>query len=268
MLNARPTTRSSLQCLILSACVAVGLSLEARGQELLEFADTASMSGVTYGSPLDRLPNLLGDYFQSTGQQNATFRPEPAAPATASGAGVGLGAGADPVVLDAASNRFVYIDGSNNLLVPGNVGLGSEFVFFRAVGGGLLTETTNAAGVTGFFGLERVSIDSTSGAQTVTSSIDILSGTTPATVTDPVSGTPFTATPASATLSATKGTTITPSLGNVGLLKMASGGSPIPRDRFFFNYNYFEIRSAGKHRECQPVRAGFRKDIHERPDVC
>jgi hypothetical protein len=66
MLNARPTTRTSIKCLILSACVAVGLSLEARGQELLEFADNASMSGVASGSPLDRLPNILGDFFQST----------------------------------------------------------------------------------------------------------------------------------------------------------------------------------------------------------
>jgi hypothetical protein len=238
MLNARPTTRTSLQCLILSACVAVGLSLEVRGQDLLEFADNSSLSGVVSGSPLDRLPNLLGDFFQSTGQQNATFRPEAAAPASASGAGVGLGAGAAPVVLDPANNRFVYLDASSQLLVPGNVALGTEFVFFRAVGGGLLTETTNADGVTGFFGLERVSIDSTSGAQTVTSSVDILSGTAPATVSDGF--TSFTATPATATLSAAAGTTTTPSLGNVGLLKMASGGSPIPRDRVFFNYNYFE----------------------------
>ena len=109
MLNARPTTRTSLQCLILSACVAVGLSLEARGQELLEFVDNASMSGVASGSPLDRLPNILGDFFQSTGQQNATFRPEATAPATASGAGVGLGAGTSPVVLDAAA--VVYPQG-------------------------------------------------------------------------------------------------------------------------------------------------------------
>lgn len=230
MLNARPTTRTSLQCLILSVCVAVGLSLEARGQELLDFADTATMSPVTPGSPLDRLPNMLGDFFQSTGQQNATFRPEAVFPMNAAG----------PVILDAASNRFVYIDGSNNLLVPGNVGLGTEFVFFRAVGGGLLTETTNADGVTGIFGLERVSIDSTTGAQTVTSSVDILTGTGTEAVTDPVSGTTFNATPNSARISATTGTTTTPSLGNVGLLKMASGGSPIPRDRFFFNYNYFE----------------------------
>ena len=95
MLNARPTTRTSLQCLILSACVTVGLSLEARGQELLDFADNASMSGVASGSPLDRLPNILGDFFQSTGQQNATFRPEATAPATASGAGV-VGSGNQP----------------------------------------------------------------------------------------------------------------------------------------------------------------------------
>jgi len=211
--------------------MAVGLSHEARAQDLLEFADadSASMSGVPSGSPLDRLPDLLGDFFQPTGSANATFRPEAAFPMSATG----------PVVLDAASNRFVYIDGSNQLLVPGNVGLGTNFVFFRAAGGGLLTETTNAAGVTGYFGLERVSINSTTGAQTVTSSIDILSGTTPATVTDPVSGTPFTATPGNATLSIVSGTTTSPSLGNVGLMKMASGGSPIPRDRVFFNYNYF-----------------------------
>ena len=261
MLNARPTTRTSLQCLILSACVAVGLSLDARGQDLLEFADDASMSGVAYGSPLDRLPNLLGDFFQPTGQQNATFRPQAAAPTSASGAGVGLGAGATPVVLDAANNRFVYVDGSSQLLVPGNVALGSEFIFFRAVGGGLLTETTNAAGLIGFFGLERVSIDSTSGAQTVTSSVDILSGTAPATVTDPVSGTPFTATPASATLSAVAGTTTTPSLGNVGLLKMASGGSPIPRDRFFFNYNYFESVPLANTASVNQFVPGFEKTL-------
>jgi hypothetical protein len=230
MLNARPTIRTCLQCLILSACAAVGLSHQASGQDLLEFADDASMSGVTFGSPFDRLPNMLGDFFQSTGQSTATFRPEAAFPTSAAG----------PVVLDAASNRFVYFDGSNNLLVPGNAGLGTEFVFFRAVGGGLLTETTNSAGVTGFFGLQRVSIDSTTGAQTVTNSVDILTGTGTQAVTDPVSGTTFNATPNNATLSIISGTTTEPSLGNVGMLKMASGGSPIPRDRVFFNYNYFE----------------------------
>ncbi|MGZ0168092.1 MAG: hypothetical protein ACKVHE_00890 [Planctomycetales bacterium] len=249
MLNARPKTRSSLQCLILSACVAVGLSLEARGQEFLEFADDASFSGVTSGSPLDRLPNILGDFFQATGQSNVTFRPEGAFPANAAG----------PVVLDAASNRFVYIDGSDNLLVPGNVGLGTEFVFFRAVGGGLLTETTNAAGLTGFFGLERVSIDSTSGAQTVTSSVDILTGTGATSVTDPVSGATFNATPNNATLSVITGTTTSPAFGNVGQLKMASGGSPIPRDRFFFNYNYFESVPLANSASVNQFVPGFEK---------
>ena len=230
MFNARPTTRSCLQGLILSVCVAVGLSQETRGQELLELVDNTSFSAVQSGSPLDRLPNLLGDFFQATGQTTSTFRPEAVFPMSAAG----------PVVLDAANNRFVYFDGSNNLLVPGNAGLGNEFVFFRAAGGGLLTQTTNSAGVTGFFGLERVAINSSTGAQTVTSSVDILTGTGTQAVTDPVSGTTFNATPNSATLSIRSGTTTEPSLGNVGLVKMASGGSPIPRDRVFFNYNYFE----------------------------
>ena len=267
MLNARPTTRTSLQCLILSACVTVGLSLEARGQELLDFADNASMSGVASGSPLDRLPNILGDFFQSTGQQNATFRPEATAPATASGAGVGLGAGTSPVVLDAASNRFVYIDGSNNLLVPGNVGLGTEFVFFRAVGGGLLSETTNADGVTGFFGLERVSIDSTSGVQTVTSSVDILSGTTPATVTGP----------------SQRHTVLGDSSQRNTIRCVRNNDNPIARQRWaaedgiwpqsdstrplLLQLQLFRIRSSGQHGECQPVRAWFREDIYERSDV-
>ena len=230
MFNARPTTRSCLQGLILSVCVAVGLSQETRGQELLELVDNTSFSAVQSGSPLDRLPNLLGDFFQATGQTTSTFRPEAVFPMSAAG----------PVVLDAANNRFVYFDGSNNLLVPGNAGLGNEFVFFRAAGGGLLTQTTNSAGVTGFFGLELVAINSSTGAQTVTSSVDILTGTGTQAVTDPVSGTTFNATPNSATLSIRSGTTTEPSLGNVGLVKMASGGSPIPRDRVFFNYNYFE----------------------------
>ena len=249
MLHARPTTRTYLACMVLSACVAVGLPLETRGQDLAEFVDDTSISAVFPGSPLDRLPNLLGDFFQSGGQSTATFRPEAAFPMSAAG----------PVVLDAANNRFVYIDGSNNLLVPGNVGLGTEFVFFRAVGGGLLTETTNTQGVPGFFGLERVSIDSTSGAQTVTSSVDVLTGTGTETVTDPVSGATFTATPQTATLSIVSGTTTGPSLGNVGLLKMASGGSPIPRDRVFFNYNYFEAVPLANTSSVNQFVPGFEK---------
>lgn len=230
MSHARPTLPIWLQCLIFSTFAAVGLSQEARAQELLEFADDASFSAISNGSPLDRLPNLLGDFFQSTARSNVTFRPEAASPMSATG----------PVVLDAANNRFVYFDGSNDLLVPGNSGLGSQFVFFRASGGGLLSETTNAQGLTGFFDLERVSIDSSTGAQTVTSSVDILTGTGTTTVTDPVSGTSFSAVPSTATLAVVSGTTSDPSLGNVGIQKMASGGSPIPRDRVFFNYNYFE----------------------------
>lgn len=230
MLNARPTIRTCLQCLLLSTCAAMGLSHEAQGQELLEFVDDASVSAISPGSPLDRLPNLLGDYFQTGTRSDVTFRPPSRSPMAATG----------PVVLDAANNRFVYFDGSNELLVPGNSGLGSQFVFFRAAGGGLLTETTNADGLTGFFGLERVAIDSSTGAQTVTGPADILTGTGTTTVTDPVSGTSFSAVPNNATLSVVSGTTSDPSLGNVGIQKMASGGSPIPRDRVFFNYNYFE----------------------------
>lgn len=249
MLNARPTIQTRLQCLLLAACAVLVLTPSAHSQDLLEFADDASISAVVPGSPLDRLPNMLGDFFQSGVQSTATFRPEAAFPASAAG----------PVVLDAANNRFVYIDGTNNLLVPGNAGLGNEFVFFRAAGGGLLAETTNAAGVTGFFGLERVAIDSTTGAQTVTSSVDILTGTGTTAVTDPVSGTTFNATPNNATLSIISGITTDPSLGNVGLVKMSSGGSPIPRNRVFFNYNYFEDAPLANTSSVNQFVPGFEK---------
>lgn len=248
MLNARPTIQTRLQYLFLAACAVISLTPVANGQELLEFADDASISSVSPGSYLDRLPNMLGDYFQTGVNSAVTFRPQATLPTSATG----------PIVLDAANNRFVYIDGSNNLLVPGNAGLGNEFVFFRAAGGGLITETTNSAGLTGFFGLERVSINSTTGAQTV-SSASVLTGTGTTAVTDPVSGTTFNATPNSATLAFFSGTTSDPTLGNVGLVKMASGGSPIPRDRVFFNYNYFESVPLASNSSVNQFVPGFEK---------
>lgn len=235
MQYARPLTRKTLFQLLLVLASTIILARQGQCQDLGDFIDDSSFSAVPAGSPLDRLPSLLGDFFQTGGPAPATFRPQAALPNVASGT-----TATGTVVLDAASNRFVYVDGTDQLLVPGNSGLGSEFIFFRAPGGGLLTSTTNADGVTGFFGLERVSIDSTSGAQTVTSSVDIVTGTGSVTVTDPVTGTPFTATPQTATLSTASNSTTDPSLGNVGLSKMAAGGSPIPRDRVFFNYSYFE----------------------------
>ena len=253
MLNARPKSSIRLRRLLLSLSLMLGLAPGSLhpgyAQDLFDFSDDASLSAVTADSPLDRLPNLLGDFFQTTGPAASTFRPEAMLPMSATGT----------VVLDAANNRFVYIDGSDQMLVPGNVGLGSEFVLFRAVGGGLLTQTTNAEGLTGYFGLERVAIDSTSGAQTVTSSIDILTGTGTQMVTDPVSGTTFTATPQTATLSVLSNSTTDPSLGYVGMLKMASGGSPIPRDRVFFDYNYFEAVPLASTTSVNRFTPGFEK---------
>lgn len=252
MFYARPTIRTHLYCLISSIGLAVGFSSTANSQDLLEFADSSSLSAVVTGSPLDRLPNLLGDFFQSTGQAPSTLRPEAMAPTPAL-------LGGSTVVRDDPNNRFLYINGSDELLVPFNTVPGTEFVYFRAVGGGTLTQTTNADGVTGYFGLERVSSVGLPGAEVVTGSIDILTGTGTRTITDPVSGSTFSATPESATLSVISNTTTGPSLGNVGLMKISAGGSPIPRDRVFFNYNYFDSVPLARTSSVNQFIPGFEK---------
>jgi hypothetical protein len=97
------------------------------------------------------VPDLVGDIYRPGMASSTVFRPVATLPPAATGA----------AVLDVANNRLVYVDGTNTLLAPGNAGLGNSFVFFRAPGGGLLTQTTNALGQTGYFGLERLTTDAT-----------------------------------------------------------------------------------------------------------
>lgn len=176
------------------------------------------------------VPDFAGDLFRSGGGTNTTFRPVAAFPASATGV----------VVIEAANNRLVYVDGTDTLLVPGNAGLGNPFLLFRQPGGGLLTQTTNAQGLTGFFGVERLAIDSGAMTTTTDAPFDVLLEPGSQDIIDPNTNAMGSSPPYTARLSLVTQLAGDPSVGVTGLSRIAAGGSPIPRDRVFFHHSFFD----------------------------
>jgi len=176
------------------------------------------------------VPDMVGDFFRSGGASAVTFRPVATFPPNATGT----------VVRDAASNRLVYIDATDTLLVPGNALLVNPFLLFRTPGGGLLTQTTNAQGLTGYFGVERLATDPSVPSTIIDSPFDVLLEPGTQNIVDPNTGVMGTSPPYSARLSLVTQIASDPSAGNTGLSRIAAGSSPIPRDRLFFHNSFFD----------------------------
>ena len=174
------------------------------------------------------VPDVVGDLFRSGGGSAITFRPVAAFPQNATGV----------VVIDAANNRLVYVDNADTLLVPGNANLVDPFLLFREPGGGLLTQTTNGQGLTGFFGVER--LESTGAGTNVSAPFDVLLEPGSQDIIDPNSMVMGTSPPYTARLSLVTQIAGDPSVGVTGLSRIAAGGSPVPRDRLFFQHSFFD----------------------------
>jgi hypothetical protein len=206
-------------------------------------------------SCLWRVPDMMGDLFRLGGAHQIDFRPQVANPT----AGTGI------VVLDVASNRLTFVDATGTLLIPGNANLvpGATFDIFREPGGGLLTPTTNAQGLMGHFGVERLQNDVTTGTTTTGSPFDVLELGTTQTITDPISGAMAVSPQHTAHFRITTNTSANPGFGHVGLVKQAMGGSPLVRDRAFFHYDYFDNVQLGPGVNVSRFTPGFEKRIFD-----
>jgi hypothetical protein len=206
-----------------------------------------------YESCLCRVPDFMGDLFRLGGQNQIDFRTR----VTTSTAGTGI------VVLDVASNRLVFVDATNTLLIPGNTNLvpGATFDIFREPGGGVLTPTTNAQGLTGHFGVQRLQNDVGTGTTTTGTPFDVLELGTTQTIIDPISAAMAVAPQHTAHFRITTNTSTNPGFGHVGLVKQAMGGSPLTRDRVFFHYDYFDNVALGPGINVSRFTPGFEKLI-------
>tara|TARA_R110002072_G_scaffold303069_2_gene492767 strand:+ start:124324 stop:126102 length:1779 start_codon:yes stop_codon:yes gene_type:complete len=207
------------------------------------------------GSWLWRVPELMGDQFRLGGAHRITFRPQVANPTAATGI----------VALDVAANRLVFVDNTGTMLIPGNANLvpGATFDIFRDPGGALLTPTTNAQGLTGHFGVQRLQNDVTSATTTTGTPFDVLELNTTATITDPISTAMAVSPLHTAHLRVITNTSANPGFGNVGLVKQAMGGSPLTRDRTFFHYDYFDQVNLGPGADVSRFTPGFEKLIFD-----
>lgn len=170
------------------------------------------------GGRLGTSPDAIGDLLRSGGSVFLNFRPEAAIPASVNPNGA---------VLISSSTSLSYSDlgGSPTSPVPG-----SSFVFFRNVGGGPLIPD----GSGNLNNLERVTLDGSGNEVLVEQNFDLIAQ----------SGGGFLA------LNEQTGviTQANPAFANVGVVKAAEGSSPIPRDRVFMFYSFFEdvpLGSAG-----------------------
>lgn len=205
------------------------------------------------GSGLWRVPDLMGDQFRLGGAHRVTFRPQVANPTAATGI----------VVLDVAANRLVFVDGTGTMLIPGNVNLipGATFDTFRESGGGVLTPTTSG-GLTGHIGLQRQQ-NAVGGVTTAGTPFDVLELGTTQMITDPLSMAMAVSPQHTAHLRILTNTSANPGFGNVGLVKQAMGGSPLTRDRVFFNYDYFDQVNLGPGADVNRFTPGFEKLIFD-----
>ena len=201
-----------------------------RGRKLVLLAACQLLTIQQCQAQFQSVPELIGAGLRPGGQIPLTFLPVDTLPTPAVGS----------VVLDAAGNRFVYFDGANQLLVPGAGGIGPAFVTYRAPGGGVLTQSTNSQGITGFFGLERLTTDTGTGMTTVATGFDLLTQPGVETVTNTVTSTTYNAVPQSPRFSISSNAALNPSLSNAGLTRMATGGSPVVSDRVYFQHSFFD----------------------------
>ena len=218
---------------------------------------TLSTREVSPSRGLWRMPDFMGTLLRLGPQHDVTFRPIATTPTPSTGT----------VVLDAASNRFVYIDGSSETLVPGAPSLGTEFVTFVATGGGDINATAGVLpdGTRGYFGLTRITQDAGSGMTTQSlPGFDLLSQTPPGSmtittvgVTNPLSTVNYNAEPNTAHFSVTGPSPTNPSFATVGVNRQADGGSVIPRNRVFFQYSYFDSVALGQGLDLHRFTPGF-----------
>lgn len=197
----------------------------------------------------------MGDLFRLGGAHRVTFRPQVLNPTAATGI----------VVLDVASNRLVFVDNTGTMLIPNNTNLvpGATFDTFRESGGGVLTPTTNAQGLMGHFGLQRQQNIVASGTTTVGTPFDVLELGTTQTIIDPISASMAVSPQHTAHFRVITNTSANPGFGNVGLVKQAMGGSPLPRDRAFFHYDYFDNVALGPGTNVSRFTPGFEKLIFD-----
>lgn len=225
---------------------------------LAETSDlTLSTREVSPSRGLWRMPDFMGTLLRLGPQHDVTFRPIATTPGPSTGT----------VVLDAASNRFVYIDGSSETLVPGAPSLGTEFVTFVATGGGDINATAGVLpdGTRGYFGLTRITQDAGTGMTTQSlPGFDLLSQTPPGSmtittvsVTNPISMVNYNAEPHSGHFSVTGPSPTNPSFATVGVNRQADGGSVIPRNRVFFHYSYFDSVALGQGLDLHRFTPGF-----------
>lgn len=205
-------------------------------------------------SGLWRLPDFMGDLFRLGGQHQITFRPQVGNPTAATGI----------VVVDVASNRLVFVDGSGTMLIPGNANLvpGATFDVFREPGGGVLTQTPSG-GLTGHFGLQRQQNDVTSGTTTTGTPFDVLELGSTQTIIDPISAAMAVSPQHTAHFRIITNTSANPGFGHVGLVKQAMGGSPLTRDKIFFHYDYFDNVALGPGVNVSRYTPGFEKLIFD-----
>ena len=198
---------------------------------------------------------MIGDLFRLGGQNQTTFRPQVVNPPASTGI----------VVLDVASNQLVFVDGTGTMLIPGNANLvpGTTFDTFREPGGGVLTATANAAGLTGHFGLQRQQNDVGSSTTTTGTPFDVLELGTTQTIIDPIGGGMAVSPQHTAHFRITASTPANPGFGNVGLVKQAMGGSPLTRDKVFFHYDYFDNVALGPGVNVSRFTPGFEKLIFD-----
>ncbi|MHC4880031.1 MAG: hypothetical protein ACYTGL_26565 [Planctomycetota bacterium] len=228
-------------------------------EELAEFVGSPSKLklDVTPSRALLRIPDMMGTILRLGPQQDVTFRPAATIPGPSNGT----------VVLDAANNRFVYVDSGNETLVPGAPNLGADLVTFIAPGGGSLVGTADTLpdGTRGFFGLTRVTQDATSGTTTQSlPGFDLLSQTPPGAmsitsigVTNPVSMVGYTAEPHTAHLSVVTPSPTNPSLTPFGVNRQADGGNVMPRNRVFFHHSSFNSVALGPGIDVHRFTPGF-----------
>lgn len=170
------------------------------------------------GGRLGTSPDAIGDLLRSGGSIFLNFRPEAVIPANVNQNGA---------VLISGPTSLSYSDLSGN---PTSPVPGSTFVFFRNVGGGPLIPD----GSGNLTNLERVTLDGSGSEILVEQNFDLVAQT----------GGSFLA------LNEQSGviTQANPAFANVGVVKAAEGSSPIPRDRVFMFYSFFEdvpLGSAG-----------------------
>ncbi len=227
---------------------------ESEPPSLLQEAGCRAGCSPTCESCLWRIPDMMGDLFRLGGQNQTTFRPRVVNPPASTGI----------VVLDVASNRLVFVDGTGTMLIPGNANLlpvGTTFDTFREPGGGVLTPTTNA-GLTGHFGLQRQQ-NVVGGATTNGTPFDVLELGTTQTIIDPIGGSMAVSPQHTAHFRITTSTPVNPGFGNVGLVKQAMGGSPLTRDKIFFHYDYFDNVALGPGVNVNRFTPGFEKLIFD-----